>query len=356
MSFVQDNLNCALCNLQIIGKKYMKCSVCHSSYHFSPCCSIQISSYGGMSAEKKAAWKCLKCKERRGSNTSYEIIIAKDSGIQKQKRNEEEDDEVFSDTSKRFKNKSSEPPQPQQNSTTQQQSSISDGNEAIKLLAQSMTQVTSQLSSISAQLQNQQSTLMQLNENVLNLSHQVNELQKQNKEKDEKISVMEVKINKLEQKIIEKNLEINNVSNDTLSATDVIKKIATSVNVELSETDIDNAYKIKRNNKVVVELCSLRKKKEIMSSLKRHRIDAKVINNENNENNNKAADSNNKQYIYINDQLTPSNRRLLWLAKTKAKEAKWKFVWVSNGAIRARKIEEGEVVNIITENDLELIN
>lgn len=221
------------------------------------------------------------------------------------------------------------------------------------MLAQSMAQVTSQLSSISAQLQNQQSTLTQINENVSNLSQQVTDLQKQNKEKDLKMSEMEIKINKLEQKIIGKNLEINNVTNDELSATEVIKKIATSVNVELSESDIDNAYKIKRNNKVVIELCSLRKKKEVMSSLKRHRIDAKVINNENNNN---AADSNNKQYIYINDQLTPSNRRLLWLAKTKAKEAKWKFVWVSNGAIRARKIEEGEVININTENDLELIN
>ena len=68
-----------------------------------------------------------------------------------------------------------------------------------------------------------------------------------------------------------------------------------------------------------------------MSKIKRHRIDANIINQDN-------PDTNNK-FIYINDQLTAYNRRLLWTAKTKAKECNWKFTWVRNGSICARKNE-----------------
>lgn len=75
--------------------------------------------------------------------------------------------------------------------------------------------------------------------------------------------------------------------NDELSATDVIKKLTTSNNVELNETDIYSAYKTKRN-KVVVELCTLRKKIEIKNKLIRHRIEAKEINKDNINDNNET--------------------------------------------------------------------
>lgn len=158
---------------------------------------------------------------------------------------------------------------------------------------------------------------------------------------------MEVKINKLEQKIIERNIEINNVTNDELSACDIIEKIATSINAELHETDIDNAYKTKRKGKVIVEFSSLRKKREIMSKINKHRIEGGNIN---------KCENNNNNYIYINDQLTDHNRRLLWLAKTKAKEANWKYVWVRNGNIYARKIENERYIAINKNTDIELIH
>lgn len=64
-----------------------------------------------------------------------------------------------------------------------------------------------------------------------------------------------------------------------------------------------------------------------MSKIQRHRIDASIVNKDNKEN----------KFIYINDHLTAFNRRLLWSAKTKAKECGWKFVWVRSGMICAKK-------------------
>lgn len=42
---------------------------------------------------------------------------------------------------------------------------------------------------------------------------------------------MDIRINKLEQKMIEKNIEVNNIQDKEMDATDVIKTIAAAANV-----------------------------------------------------------------------------------------------------------------------------
>lgn len=322
----------------------MKCSVCNDCFHFSPCCAVQQSAYTGMSEEKKTTWKCHRCRERKNSGC---FIVVSDTMNQKQKRTEEEDeDETVVDNNKRFKDYMSKS-NSKQPSGQQPQNNAIDLGESMKIMMQNMSHITTQLSSISNQLQNQQTTLTQINDKVSHLSTQVIELQKQNQEKDQQINEMQTKINNLEQKAIEKNIEINNINNENLTASEVVEKIATNLCVELRETDIENVYHTKGKNKVVVELSSLRKKKEIMSKLERHRMEATGIN--------KDDSSEKHKYIYINDQLTMQKRRLLWLAKTKAKEASWKFVWVRNGEIYARKMEKTNFININNECDIELI-
>lgn len=291
---------CAKCH-QVLTSKYMKCCVCNDCLHFS-CCPTQQSSYNGMSAEAKACWKCNNCRERRNS---YHVIVS-DSGNLKQKRNEgaaiDDDDNVFDDSNKRFKQHTS-------HQGTQQQQTI-ELNDNMKIMMQSMAKITTQLTAISSQIQNQQETLSQINNTVSNLSSHVTELQQQNLDKEKRISEMEIKISKLEQKALEKNIEINNINNTDVNAANVVEKLGTKLSVEISETDVDNVYRTK-SNKVVVELSSLRKKREIMSKIERHRVDATGINTE--------EDSGKHKFVYVNDQLTAQRSRLLWLAKKKQK-------------------------------------
>lgn len=354
-------LNCAQCDVAITTK-YMKCSVCSACYHFSPCCSIQLSSYNGMNIEKRAAWRCHKCRERK--NSAYHIVIS-DTVQHKQKRNSLslEDDEIFEDSNKRFKDHVSTNNQQQQTPVhhelhnviqhkeqqklQQPQIQTEQINESIQIMMQNMSQMALQLSAISTQIQNQQETLQQIHENQFRLSDQVTELQKQNEQKDKKIREMENKISKLEQKTIEKNIEINNLNNDSMSAATVVKKLAEKLNVQIDEPDIEKVYHTKGKAKVVLELSSLHKKRELMSKIEGHRVDATDINIE--------AAGGKHQYIYVNDQLTAEKRHLLWLAKRKAKEAGWKFVWVRQGEILARKVEKSVVVTVNNESDIELI-
>lgn len=337
-----QNLICAQCEIPVTNQ-YMKCSVCNACFHFSPCCTVQQATYSSMNHEKKSSWKCNKCRERK--NSAYHTIFS--NSLNKQKRNEqEEEDEVFDDNNKKFKEHTSKP-NVQQVPMLQQQNPNFEINNTMQIMMQNISQMTTQLASISTQLQNQQTTLTQINENISSLGHQVIELQKQNQEKDKRMNEMEIKITKLEQQIIVKNIEINNVNNENLSAADIVEKIATNLSVELKETDIENAYRTKGKGNVVVEFNSLKKKREIMSKLKRHRMEATGINNDDN--------SDKHKYIYINDQLTSHKRRLLWLAKIKAKETNWKFVWVRNGEMYARKIENAAILNINSETDINKI-
>lgn len=188
-----------------------------------------------------------------------------------------------------------------------------------------------------------------LNDTMANLASEVSELKKENKEKDIRIQQMENKVNTLEQQTLSKGIEIKNVKNNELTPIDVIKTIAASVNVDLQDNDISNAYKMQKQEKIIIDFCSLNKKRELMAKIVRHRVKGDVIHKNLNENNNS---SNN---IYINDQLTAHNRRILWLAKVKAKETGWKFVWVKNGNIMIKKTENTAALIISNACDLEQI-
>lgn len=198
-----------------------------------------------------------------------------------------------------------------------------------------------------------QLALLKISEGLTALVTQVNELKEKNKESQKQITEINDRVNNLEQQMINKNIEIRNVQNKETSASDLIKTIAATVSVEVTDADIVNAYRLKRSNdKMIVEFTSLSKKKELMSKIKNHRVDANVINNKSN---NYTNNDNNKSFIYVNDHLTPHNRRILWLSKKKALDTNWKFVWVRNGSIFAKEHESSTAFVIKNINDIELI-
>lgn len=59
--------------------------------------------------------------------------------------------------------------------------------------------------------------------------------------------------------------------------------------------------------------------------------------------------------LYFNEHLTPANKELFWKARLKGKEKQYRFVWVKNAKIYAKKTEDAPLVRINCVNDLELI-
>jgi len=59
--------------------------------------------------------------------------------------------------------------------------------------------------------------------------------------------------------------------------------------------------------------------------------------------------------VFLNDNLTPKNRQLLFHANKKRKDNQWKYLWTSNGRIFARKSDNGSAIQIKNECDIQKI-
>lgn len=60
--------------------------------------------------------------------------------------------------------------------------------------------------------------------------------------------------------------------------------------------------------------------------------------------------------VYFNENLTRANRELFWMARSKAKEVKFKYVWVKGGKLFAKKEQGSALVRVNKVNDLENIS
>lgn len=344
MGLTDENIICKQCNSNITSTKYVKCNKCNSNYHLSQFCSMTEKIYNTTYGDKKNEWRCHQCKGRSKSesNNAYQTVVFDDVSQQKKQRQYDDEDNESNSSSKKFKEAITLGSL--NSGLFSVQSELKDIKTSIEMLNNTVSANNAQNSNIMEELKN---SIQAMATSITTLATQVSDLYERENKQDKKIEQIDQTVNKIDQALIKNNIEIKNVSNKDISATEIIKTIAASVDVEITNFDINNAYRVKKaDNKAIIEFTTLNKKRELMSKIQRHRIDANVIN----------TDANDNKFIYINDQLTSYNRRLLWTAKTKAKECNWKFVWVRSGSICARKNENSQLIMITNTADIELIN
>lgn len=267
-----------------------------------------------------------------------------------QQKQQREDDVEENESIKRFKNSLSL--SDVNNSYCQVKAEIGDLKFNIQELTSSVKQNTQTNTTIQGTLNsiidtntNVQTTLNGIMSTLANLTSQLNNLCEINKKNEKQMQDMDKRINNLEQQLLNKNIEIKNVPDEKMLPNDIVKTIASSLEVKIDDTDISNSYHPKKSQKVIVEFTSINKKKEFMGKIKRHRVESSII----------TGDTNNKSFVYINEQLTANKRHLLWLVKTRAKESNWKFVWVKNGNIFAKRNEISNPIIINNTVDIEMI-
>ncbi|XP_037812974.1 uncharacterized protein LOC119604445 [Lucilia sericata] len=332
---------CHQCKKVIKTTNYVKCFNCNMNYHFSSCSPLSESTYLSMCGERRTSWKCQNCKPRsRSPNTMYQTVVHDDDTNKKQARC---DDEMENEQAKKFKESESLTPS---KTRVCSQSDIEQFNIGLQKVNTAIEELSSNVNILNSKITGQiQNTLTTITDTLSTLVTQVKELTDKDKQKEMKINIIETRMDKMEQQMLNRNIEIKNITNKLISEYEVVKTIGESLKVTIDERDINRAYRTKRSEKIIVEFTTLNKKTEFMDKIKNHRVDANII-----------KENGNNKYIYINDELTFSNRRLLWLAKTKAKEANWKFVWVKHGNIFARKNENSPLFVINNSTDIDNIN
>lgn len=264
---------CCQCN-GVLPAKFVKCYACNSLYHFSPCCSLSEKTYSVMANDRKAEWRCHKCKVRKTSSSSNSD----------------------NETSKRFKNSLSL--NEVHNNLCQLQANVNNYDSKFNEIKESIHQMSLLINQNTQVISNFQTTITNT---ISTLTSQVNELCDKNKEKEKQIQEMDKRINELEQQLLSRTIEIKNIPDEKLTPYEVIKSIASSVEVEINDVDICNSYQLRKSKKIIAEFTTLNKKKELMGNIKRHRVEAKIL----------TGDENDKNFIYVNDQLTAFKRHLL---------------------------------------------
>lgn len=171
-------------------------------------------------------------------------------------------------------------------------------------------------------------------------------LRQENKDLTERLDKAESKILELEQYSRLNNVEIKGLPLTVKDrAAEMALRIAQTIKIPLDLADIDIAHSVKTKNSndanLIIRFTTRTKRNHFLEAAKKANLSTSDIDF-----------TGPKQRIYVNEHLTPHNKRLLGAAIGKKREMSWKYVWTKNGSILARKTETSDVIRINCQADL----
>lgn len=160
---------------------------------------------------------------------------------------------------------------------------------------------------------------------------------------------------KTEQYSRNKNLEIKGVTetpNECLG--DVLAQIGTAISEPICANDIDVIHRVATKDKtkknIIVQFVKREKRDKVLEKAKKTKLTSGSLGLSL-----EASRSEANHPIFVNEHLCQYLKRLLGMAIARKREHGWKFVWIKNGAIFARRDETSSIVAIKRESDLDKI-
>lgn len=346
-------MECIRCDRSLPGDgRFLTCTSCRSSYHLGKQCSgVAESTFSGMGATRRECWKCLTCRTgeaRSGAGACGGV--SRDS---------------FSDAGGSSQDPLSLTSVGNQlalmNSAIQQLLPLKSSVESLLPLSAKMDQLLT-LQPAVEELRNTvaglQSTVDSFStrydavlalataneESVKDLQKDVQDVMAAMDEQSQEISRLKEELNTSQQYSRRCNMEIHGLpycpGEDLSKITeDLAQKLSIS---SFKSCDIAAIHRLpqKRDSlsPVLIQFVSVTSKEAWMAA--RGRLQ-------------RLSQSENQTRLFFNDNLTQRNKELFWLARNKGKDLGYKFVWLKNSKIYARKSEGSPVVRINAVKDLE---
>ncbi|XP_034240907.1 uncharacterized protein LOC117645099 [Thrips palmi] len=291
----------------------VRCHGCGSDLHHK-CAGITESSYKSMGMNRKMAWKCSGCKADNKSGSSDKRNLSLSAGEQ----------DLTAATILELKNIVLE--------------MKNDLNESIK--GQQF---------VSLEYEDMKKQILELVQEVKSMKNEVSDLLNKCAEKDEIILRQEERIQDLENHSRNRNIVLSGViEKNGEKVEDIVCRVCEHLDVHIEKTDIEAAHRIPTQRPgvpkpIVVELRSRKIREEILRKKKQKEVFNDVIY------------SGEGGKVFIMEQVSPKIGYLKYRAKQLANRHNWKFVWIKNGKLFARKGENSPVVKIVTEENLEAI-
>lgn len=292
---IHIDMSCSKCKLVLpCDGLFVECKACEGSYHFD-CSSLSEKSYKSMSEVKKAAWKCATCKGRKLSASSENL-------------SSETLEKLFAELKR-------------------------DLEKSQQFLAEKYEELLNKMN-VS-------------NETISNLNKTIESLVGKVQERDEVISDLTSRVNHLEQYGRNCNLELSEVRerrNENLL--EVVSAVAKKMNIDLSPGDIDVVHRLpgkpEKTRGIIVQFLSRKKRDEFV--LKKNKFS--ITNDD-------IYSDGNATKVYVNENLTPFFKQLLWQAKSVASGKGYKFTWFRFGKLFVKQDESSPVIKISKVGDLD---
>lgn len=191
------------------------------------------------------------------------------------------------------------------------------------------------------------SSLKKNNEELKKQNKSVLELQATVSEQIKEVETLKEKMHFMEQVSRNKNIEVSGVPVVEGERLDnIINKLAQKMNINSSATDVDVMHRIPARNgvpKIVVQFKTRQVRDRWVSARKQAQVSSSDI----------VEASGPPAPVYVNEQLSPYMKDLLWKAKQEARQKGYHMVWFKNNKILAKKnFNDNSVIRISCEKDL----
>lgn len=334
--------NCSKCHEPVpVNGRHLTCASCSDAFHLGKSCAgVSDRTFKAMSSVKRELWCCHKCRhssDKSSSGSTEAVSQSEPTSFSSQLMMVNDKlDQLLSlkssvDTLLKLPAKVEE---------------LLTVKVAVEAVERSITEV---LDSIAFQSAQYDSLLKKVSDNeatVAKLQTEVGSLKSSLSSQSQEIQLLRAELNNSEQFSRQSNLEIHGFPcspNENLPSAlgDIAQKIGIR---EFKTSEIDTVHRLPSTRGatpvILVRFRAVQTRERWLSSrrLLGPLAREKVL-----------------PVLYFNENLTRANKELFWRARSKGNEKHYKYVWVKNAKIYAKKTESTPVVRINCVSDLELI-
>jgi hypothetical protein len=320
-------MECSKCDIRVGDDERVMCTLCKCAYHYT-CLKIGKRTFATLSSSKDKKYICPPCKNK--------------------------DDDSSDQSSQEQGHQQQETPQDQRQSKGQEVSLLSLHTmlKGIDMKLNKLDELETSVKYLSDKFDEFNGRIGRNEKDIAQLKREHCKQENDTTKLDKDVQMLTDRVRELEQINLSRNLEISGIKqlpNENLWST--IKRLGeltgSKTDVKAAVEDVKRVYAKTEKSPgpiIVTFKDTMEREKWIKARYQPNMNNADLFKTSNNDDK--------KERIYINEHLTVFFKGLLWAAKNKAKECNYKFVWVKNGRIMARKSEETKYIRINNAEDV----
>lgn len=313
----------------------MQCSECTNQYHVGKCSGVTKTAFKAMKSEEIADWICSTC--RVHSDRQYSAEKADKSAEKGQHIRSEVLEEIrkLAEAVKVITDKVNaieKVLEMQALKADTLETKLDTAVETTKEIERSVDYISKQYDEMLQKVDDQSKTIEGMQDKIGGLETMISE-------RETVIKELQLAVDRTEQYSRRNNIEIQGIpKQDTENLVSVVQDLAEKLQLPVpEEAEIESVHRLRAKEEKTPAIMARFTSRKTRDQWIEKRMALRLDN------------------IYINENLTPRMKNLLWKTKSAAKANSFQFVWTRNGKILARKAPGATVIQVEHDSDLDKI-